>query len=427
MYPTPELKKTNVKVYPYGHGKEEELDILGYFPAKVKLGDDDTDDRVYVSRCFNNDISLLSRKTSKKLGIVSVNIPTFAAVNYISDIPKEGRYNHPLLDGCKEICIGVGKHTDLTIDLSLKEGAQPTMSRPTRIPFNLMEPVKRELERLTKEGVFEPVPPDSSPPFVSPLVAVPKRTPGSSEVGVRLTMDWRELNKCLKPIHQSTPSVEDLKYLLNGAGEFLELDINDAFYQLQLNDKSKEYTTFSTPWGLMRSTRLVQGATPSSSICHEVLRKDLEGIRGALNIADNILVWGCGETKAEIRQDHDRALKEVFDMLKRKGLTIHPKKCKFNATELKFFGFIFSKDGMMADPEKVDSVLEAGRPETKNEVKSFLGFAQFNAQFMEDFATITEPLRRLTKKGVKYDWSAECEDLVCYRRSNCEKNYVVVL
>ena len=89
----------------------------------------------------------------------------------------------------------------------------------------------------------------------------------------------------------------------------MELDLKDAFYQLPLNDKSKEYTTFSTPWGLMRSTRLVQGATPSSSICHEVLRKDLEGIRGALNIADNILVWGCGETKAEIRQDHDRALR----------------------------------------------------------------------------------------------------------------------
>ena len=65
---------------------------------------------------------------------------------------------------------------------------------------------------------------------------------------------------------------------------------------------------------------------------------------------------------------------------------------------------------MMADPEKVDSVLEAGRPETKNEVKSFLGFAQFNAQFMEDFATISEPLRQLTKKRVKYGWSTECVD-----------------
>ena len=31
-------------------------------------------------------------------------------------------------------------------------------------------------------------------------------------------------------------------------------------------------------------------------------------------------------------------------------------KCKFNLSEINFFGFIFSADGMKPDPEKVDTV-----------------------------------------------------------------------
>jgi hypothetical protein len=103
-------------------------------------------------------------------------------------------------------------------------------------------------------------------------VPVPKRIEGTEEIGVRLTIDWRELNKNLDPVHHSFTIVEQLKHDLNGAKLFSQIDLKDAFYQLLLNEESKCLTAFSTPWGLKCSTRLVQGATPLSSICHEVLR-----------------------------------------------------------------------------------------------------------------------------------------------------------
>ena len=106
---------------------------------------------------------------------------------------------------------------------------------------------------------------------------------------------------------------------------FSQVDVRDAFYQLPLDEESKRLTTFSTPWGLKRSTRLIQGALPSSAIFHEVLRRDLEGISGAINIADNILVFGRGDTLKEAQEDHDKALKDVFDMFRRTGLTINKK------------------------------------------------------------------------------------------------------
>jgi hypothetical protein len=147
-------------------------------------------------------------------------------------------------------------------NLPLKEGAKPSIAPPSRIPVNLYSKVKKELDRLIQQGVFEDVPVDDNTQFVSRLIPVPKRIEGSDEVGVRLTMDWRELNKNLDPVHHFIPTVEQLRHNLNGAKLFSQIDLRDAFYQLPLDEESKRLTTFLTPWSLKRSTQLVQSAVP---------------------------------------------------------------------------------------------------------------------------------------------------------------------
>ena len=200
---------------------------------------------------------------------------------------------------------------------------------------------------------------------------------------------------------------EELRHELNGAAMFSKIDMNNAFYQYELDEPSRRLTTFQSPWGLRRCKRMVQGAKPSSAICHEALRRDLQPIRGALNIMDDILVWGCGSTPKEIKKDHDRALKEVFEMFDRNGLTINRKKCCFGTSRIQFFGFVFSPEGIHPDPDKIAALRQAEPPKSKDEVRSFLGMATFNAAYIPRFATISEPLRNLTKKGTRFIWGPE--------------------
>ena len=47
------------------------------------------------------------------------------------------------------------------------------------------------------------------------------------------------------------------------------------------------------------------------------------------------------------------------------------------------------------------------RPQIVTEVKSFLGLVNFNARFIQDFATIAEPMRRLTKGDVTFVFGPE--------------------
>ena len=393
LSPRPSLRKTKAKLMPYG--AVAPLQLAGVYPANLKRGGKTVQEDVYVAKTSGSQVSLLSRSASRALGLVTLNFLE-GDVHLLASRDPNGSGDHPLLKEFPDICKGVGCHKDLAISLPLKEGAKHSVAPTSRIPVNLLPKVKAEVDRLEAEGVFESVPVDDNVQSISRLVPVPKRieNPGSNSesVGVRITFDWRELNKNLDQVHHQVLTVEELKAILVNAKVFSQVDLKDAFYQLPLDEESKRLTTFSTPWGLKRSTRLVQGATPSSAICHEVLRRDLQGIPCAINIADNIMVFGCGDSLEEAQKDHDKTLKDVFEMFRRTGMTINKKKCVFNATRTKFFGYVFSAEGISPDPDKVAALQKAEPPASKEEVRSFLGLAGFNSQFIPGYATTSEPL-----------------------------------
>ena len=74
-----------------------------------------------------------------------------------------------------------------------------------------------------------------------------------------------------------------------------------------------------------------------------------------------------------------------------------------------FLGHVISKDGIAVDPKKVEAVVNWRQPTNVTEVRSFLGLAGYYRRFVEGFAKIATPLTRLTQKGVKYEWSDDCE------------------
>ena len=84
---------------------------------------------------------------------------------------------------------------------------------------------------------------------------------------------------------------------------------------------------------------------------------------GTLNVADDIIVFG------KDLSSHDKALKLLLDRLSEKGLTVNPKKYVFYQRSVKFFGYVFSNEGISASPNKVRAVKEASSPTTVTEVR----------------------------------------------------------
>ena len=76
-----------------------------------------------------------------------------------------------------------------------------------------------------------------------------------------------------------------------------------------------------------------------------------------------------------------------------------------------FLGHVVSEIGIAVDHSKVEAVQEWQRPTNVFEVRSFLGLAGYYRRFVEDFSRIAAPMTRLTRKGVKFEWNEECENV----------------
>ena len=58
-------------------------------------------------------------------------------------------------------------------------------------------------------------------------------------------------------------------------------------------------------------------------------------------------------------------------------------KCEFNKTQIDFYGYVFSSEGISADPRKVEAIEESDVPANASEVRSFLGMTNYVGRFIK--------------------------------------------
>jgi hypothetical protein len=156
---------------------------------------------------------------------------------------------------------GLGKLNDVKVQLNIDQDQTPKIQPNRRIPFHIRNKVKNALEALEQEDVIERVPDKQPTPWVSPIVAVPKK-----DGGVRICVDMRQANAAIKLVRHPIPKVEDISLELNGAKYFSKLDLAQAYHQLELHEDSRYITTFSTHVGLFRYKRLNYGTNVAAEI-----------------------------------------------------------------------------------------------------------------------------------------------------------------
>ena len=97
----------------------------------------------------------------------------------------------------------------------------------------------------------------------------------------------------------------------------------------------------------------------------------------------------------------DKCLQRLFD----RGLRLSQAKCSFLSRTLKFFGQTFSANDTQPDPVRVKDLQDAPEPTSVHDIRSLLGMANYSATYIDNLATITAPMRDLTKKDAKFGWN----------------------
>lgn len=138
------------------------------------------------------------------------------------------------------------------------------------------------------------------------------------------------------------------------------------------------------------------GINVASEIFQNAIKKILTGLSGCKNISN-------GKTQKK----HAENRRGVLERLQQHGVRLNKEKCAFSRSEIKFYGQIFSKNGVKADPARIKAIIDMRKPEGVSDVKSLMGMAQYVSRYIPDYATITAPLRLLTKKDMSWQWADE--------------------
>ena len=118
---------------------------------------------------------------------------------------------------------------------------------------------------------------------------------------------------------------------------------------MELDQESQKLFMFLTHFELYKFKRLIQGISPASAECHEKLRTIFKGLKGVVQIKDDLVVHGKGE-------QHDERLDKLLRRCNEYDVTLRAEKCKFGQDQVTWFGNVYTKHGMSPDPEKVDLI-----------------------------------------------------------------------
>ena len=276
-------------------------------------------------------------------------------------------------------------------------GSTPPIRFRPRRPPKAFQPHEDELiDQLLESGVIKPT--DS--PWSHPAVFVKKQ---SGEW--RICFDGRALNKVTKKDSFPLPSITECLDGLAGSKFYSALDLNQAYFQVELEESAKEKCSFSTTKGHWSYEVLPMGLCNSVATFSRLVTEVFKGMlfNGVVAYLDDLLV-PCATVPEGLQR-----LEAVFQRLRAANLKLKPEKCKLLQRETKFLGYILSEDGVRTDPAKIKDVVNWPTPRNVTDVRAYLGLTGFYRKWVRGYAQIASPLTRLLEKNRDFVWTTECE------------------
>jgi len=189
---------------------------------------------------------------------------------------------------------------------------------------------------------------------------------------------------------------------LAGAKFFSSFDLLAGFYNVVVDEESKEKTAFVCFKGLYEFNRMPMGLTNSP---------------GAMQRLANLLVANLGTFArayfddiliiSSTWQDHLRHLDDAFNVIQNLGVKLKASKAQLASSRISFLGHTISAEGMQVDQSKMDAIRNLSKPKTVADAQSLHGFLGYYRRFLPHFSTIAKPIVKLFSADEKFEWNAE--------------------
>jgi transposase InsO family protein len=295
----------------------------------------------------------------------------------------------------------MGNPVSFTVDSSIS----PVHAPIHRIPVAKRDKVKQKIDEMVNAGKLQKV--NDPTNWCSNMTVVEKKKPNGN-TKIRLCLDPSQtINRAIvvpkytiPTLHEILPQLSAKKYKC-----FTIMDALDGFTQVSLDQPSSLMTTMHTPWGRYRWLRLPYGVSSSPEEFQKRMHEALDGLNGIANIADDIMIYGLGDSPSEAELDHDNKLIALMQRVHMKNIKLNASKIQFKLRAISFMGHVITDKGVDPDPSKVKAILEMPEPVDKQGVQRFIGMINYLSEFCPRLATAIRPLHNLPKQDMAFIWS----------------------
>ncbi|GKD05744.1 reverse transcriptase domain-containing protein, partial [Tanacetum coccineum] len=235
----------------------------------------------------------------------------------------------------------------------MEEDYEPSVQSQRRVNPKIHDVIKKEVEKLLDAGLIYPI---SDSPWVSPVHCVPKKggmtvitndenelIPTRLVTGWRVCIDYRKLNEATRKDHFPLPFMDQMLERLAGNEYYCFLDGFSGYFQIPIDPKDQEKTTFTCPYGTFAYRRMPFGLcnAPGTfqrcmmAIFHDMIEKTMEVFM------DDFSVFG---------DSFSTCLSHLEKMLKRcedTNLSLNWEKSHFMVKEGIVLGHKISKSGLI--------------------------------------------------------------------------------
>nr|GEY15100.1 reverse transcriptase domain-containing protein [Tanacetum cinerariifolium] len=176
----------------------------------------------------------------------------------------------------------------------LEEDYEPKVQNQRRVNLKIHDVIKKEVEKLLDAGLIYSI---SDSPWVSPVHCVPKKggmavvtndenelVPTRLMTGWRVCIDYRKLNEATRKDHFPLPFMDQMLERLAGNEYYCFLDGFSGYFQIPIDPKDQEKTTFTCPYGMFAYKRMPFGLcnAPGTfqrcmmAIFHDMIKQTME-------------------------------------------------------------------------------------------------------------------------------------------------------
>nr|GEW56319.1 reverse transcriptase domain-containing protein [Tanacetum cinerariifolium] len=200
--------------------------------------------------------------------------------------------------------------------------------------------------------------------------------------GWRVCIDYRKLNEATRKDHFPLPFMDQMLERLAGNEYYCFLDGFSGYFQIPIDPKDQEKTTFTCPYGTFSYKRMSFGLcnAPGTfqhcmmAIFHDMIERTMKVFM------DDFSVFG---------NSFSTCLTNLENMLKR---------CEDTKLALNW-----EKSHFMVK----EGIVKLPHPTTVKGIRSFLGHAGFYRRLIKDFSKISRPMTHLLEKNSPFIFSNE--------------------